>query len=130
VRRFLHFYSTLLLFSSSSPTDAVYGYSLNSTDPIKTSDFLSTPLWKLALTHRRLLNASRTLPGMADFLDWIDENTSASFPAVPIADCSWAQPWRKERSGNWVYTSQLLAGSSFPLRSSLRFFDRLTSYLL
>ncbi|GAA5866235.1 hypothetical protein JCM8547_007212 [Rhodosporidiobolus lusitaniae] len=100
------------------PHNAVSGYSLISSSPLETSTFLSTPPWELALGHRRMLNASRTLPAAQALLEWIDTNTSPTYPALPMADCSWATPWgKKESTGYWIYSNQIASDMttvSFP----------------
>ncbi|GAA5950700.1 hypothetical protein JCM10213_006859 [Rhodosporidiobolus nylandii] len=100
------------------PHNAVSGYSLNSSSPQTVATFLSTPLWQLALAHRRMLNASRTLPAVQRLLEWIETKTTPSWPALPEADCGWINPLaQRETTGYWIYSNQLAANMtsiSFP----------------
>ncbi|BGP42792.1 hypothetical protein JCM10449v2_006804 [Rhodotorula kratochvilovae] len=105
--------STPELTLAHYPHNAVSGYSLNSSSPSPTAEFLRTPLAHLALQHRRLLTASRTLPAVQALLTWIRTHTSPAFPAIPEADASWALPWGSrggERVGYWIYSDQRAAG--------------------
>ncbi|GAA5994318.1 hypothetical protein JCM11641_001815 [Rhodosporidiobolus odoratus] len=92
------------------PHNAVSGYSLNSSSPLNTAGFLATPLWQLALQHRRILAASRTLPAVQALLDWVNTNTTPSYPAIPQADCGWIMPFgKRESTGYWIYSNQIAA---------------------
>ncbi|GAA5852563.1 hypothetical protein JCM9279_005513 [Rhodotorula babjevae] len=92
------------------PHNAVSGYSLNSPRPLDTATFLATPLASLALQHRRLLAASRTLPAVQALLDWVRTRTSAAWPAIPEADVGWLRPWVRASTQYWIYSDQRAAG--------------------
>ncbi|GAA5900403.1 hypothetical protein JCM8208_005352 [Rhodotorula glutinis] len=92
------------------PHNAVSGYSLDSPRPLDTATFLETPLATLALQHRRLLAASRTLPAVQALLEWVRTRTSAAWPAIPAADVGWLRPGGRASTQYWIYSDQRSAG--------------------